>query len=201
MPQTPKPLSPGLKIALEYGPLIVFFLAFMVMRDRMVTLGGREYGGFIVATMVFVPVLALSNLLMWRLTGKLSVMQLLTLVLVVTFGGLTVWLNDERFFKMKPTFIYAIFAGILGLGLALRRNWLELVMGEVLPMRHEGWMKLTQRLALLFLGLAVANEVVWRTMTDTAWVNFKTFGLPIIMFVFFMANARLFSHYGTDRQD
>ncbi|WBU60742.1 inner membrane-spanning protein YciB [Paracoccus albus] len=192
--------APWVKPALEYGPLALFFVVFMFMRNRTVMLGGTEYGGFVVATMIFVPVLALTTFLLWRLTGKLSAMQLLTLVLVVLFGGLTIWLNDERFLKMKVTIIYAIFAGLLGLGLLLRKNWLELVMGEALPMQHEGWMKLTLRMVLLFAFMAVANEFVWRTMSDTAWVNFKTFGLPVIMFAFFMANAGLFNRYALEKE-
>ena len=147
------------------------------------------------------PVLALSTLVLWRLTGKLSVMQVLTLVLVVVFGGLTVWMNDERFFKMKVTLIYGLFAGLLSLGLILNRNWLELVIGEALPMQHAGWVKLTQRMIALFIGLAIANEAIWRNMSDTAWVNFKTFGLPVIMFVFLMANAGLFTRYAINKDD
>lgn len=196
-----KEVKPWVKPALEYGPLILFFAVFMVMRDRTVMLGGTEYNGFIVATMIFLPVLVLTTFALWRLTGKVSAMQLLTLVLVVVFGGLTVWLNDERFLKMKVTIIYAIFAALLSLGLILRKNWLELVMGEALPMRHEGWMKLTFRMVLLFVGLAIANELVWRNMSDTAWVNFKTFGLPVIMFGFFMANAGLFNRYAVEKKD
>ena len=200
-PNTRKPVSPGIKALLEFGPLLVFFVAFKLMKDRPVTLGGTEYEGFIVATMIFVPVLALSTLVLWRLTGKLSVMQVLTLVLVVVFGGLTVWMNDERFFKMKVTLIYGLFAGLLSLGLILNRNWLELVMGEALPMQHAGWIKLTQRLIALFVGLAIAKEAIWRKMSDTAWVNFKTFGLPVIMFVFLMANAGLFTRYAINKDD
>ena len=196
-----KEVKPWVRPALEYGPLILFFAVFMVMRSRTVMLGGTEYGGFIVATMIFVPVLALTTFALWWLTGKVSAMQLLTLVLVVVFGGLTIWLNDERFLKMKVTIIYAIFAGLLSLGLVLRKNWLELVMGEALPMRHEGWMKLTFRMVLLFIGLAIANELIWRNLSDTAWVNFKTFGLPVVMFAFFMANTRLFSAYALDKDD
>ena len=192
-----KEVKPWVRPALEYGPLILFFAVFMVMRSRTVMLGGTEYGGFIVATMIFVPVLALTTFALWRLTGKVSAMQLLTLVLVVVFGGLTIWLNDERFLKMKVTIIYAIFAGLLSLGLVLRKNWLELVMGEALPMRHEGWMKLTFRMVLLFIGLAIANELIWRNLSDTAWVNFKTFGLTAAIFVFFMTQGRVFRDYGT----
>ena len=184
-----------LKPALEYGPLVLFFLAFRQMKDRTVEIGGTEYGGFILATMIFVPVLALSTLALWRLTGKLSAMQIMTLVLVIVFGGLSVWLNDERFFKMKPTMIYALFAVLLALGLAMGRNWLELVMGSALPMQHQGWVKLTWRMIVLFAALAVANEIIWRNMTDQAWVNFKTFGLPGVVFVFFVLNAGLFSRY------
>lgn len=194
-------VKPWVKPVLEYVPLILFFAVFMIMRDRTITLGGEEYGGFVLATMAFVPVLILSTFMLWRLTGKLSAMQVMTLIMVVVFGGLTVWLNDERFFKTKVTIIYAIFAGLLSLGLILRRNWLELVMGEALPMKHEGWIKLTFRMIILFSGLAIANEIVWRNLSDTAWVNFKTFGLPAIMFIFLMANAGLFSHYAIEKEE
>lgn len=198
MPETRK-INPWLKAGLEFGPLILFFVVFMRLRDKTLTIAGTDYSGFIVATLVFIPVLVLSTLALWRLTGKLAPMQIATLVLVVVFGGLSVWLNDPKFFKMKPTIIYLIFAGLLGLSLALRRNWLELVMSEALPMRAEGWRILTIRMELLFLGLAIANEVVWRNMSETAWVNFKTFGLPAIMIAFFVANSKLFERYALPR--
>ncbi|MTH78581.1 inner membrane-spanning protein YciB [Paracoccus aestuariivivens] len=191
----PRKINPWLKSALEFGPLVLFFVTFMRMRDKTVTLGGTEYSGFIFATLVFIPVLVLTTLALWRLTGKLSPMQIATLVLVIVFGGLSVWLNDPRFFKMKPTIIYLIFAGLLGLSLVLRKNWLGLVMSEALPMSAQGWHILTQRMAVLFLGLAVANEIVWRSMSETAWVNFKTFGLPLLMVVFFVLNSKLFERH------
>ena len=195
----PRKINPWLKAGLEFGPLILFFVVFMRLRDKTLTIAGTEYSGFIVATLVFIPVLVLSTLALWRLTGKLAPMQIATLVLVVVFGGLSVWLNDPKFFKMKPTIIYLIFAGLLGFSLIRRRNWLELVMSEALPMRPEGWRILTLRMVLLFLGLAAANEIVWRSMSETAWVNFKTFGLPAIMVVFFIANAKLFERYALPR--
>ncbi|GLK64039.1 inner membrane-spanning protein YciB [Paracoccus kondratievae] len=195
----PRKINPWLKAALDLGPLVLFFVVFMRFRDQTVTLAGREYSGFIFATLVFVPVLVICTLALWRLTGRLSPMQIATLVLVVVFGGLSIWLNDPRFFKMKPTIIYLIFAALLGASLILRRNWLELVMSEALPMRAEGWRILTLRMTLLFLGLAIANEAVWRLMSETAWVNFKTFGLPAIMVVFFVANSRLFERYALPR--
>lgn len=194
-------IKPWLKAALELGPLLLFFVVFMRFRDKTVMLGGTEYSGFIVATLVFVPVLVAATLVLWRLTGKLAPMQIATLVLVVVFGGLSIWLNDPRFFKIKVTLIYLIFAALLGLSLILRRNWLQLVMSEALPMRAEGWRILTLRLTLLFLGLALANEIVWRTQSETTWVNFKTFGLPGIMVIFFVLNARLFERHAIPRDE
>ena len=192
-------INPWLKAGLEFGPLILFFVVFMRLRDKTLTIAGTEYSGFIVATLIFIPVLVLTTLALWRLTGKLAPMQIATLVLVGVFGGLSVWLNDPKFFKMKPTIIYLIFAGLLGFSLIRRRNWLELVMSEALPMQAEGWRILTLRMVLLFLGLAIANEIVWRTMSETAWVNFKTFGLPAIMIAFFIANSKLFERYALPR--
>jgi intracellular septation protein len=193
-------IKPWVKAALEFGPLVAFFLAFVKLKDQSYTIAGTEYSGFILATAGFVPLLVVTTLILWRLTGRLAPMQIATLVLVVVFGGLSIWLNDERFFKMKPTIIYLLFAAILGLGLLRRRPWLALVMEETLPMEPEGWRILTQRMALFFLGLAVANEVVWRSMSDQAWVNFKTFGLTVLMFGFFMGQGRLFARYGIEKK-
>lgn len=194
-----KKISQGLKLALDMGPILAFFAGYIAMRDRSFQIAGAEYSGFIVVTALFIPLLAATTFLIYRLTGKVSKMQLMTLVLVVIFGGLTVWLNDERFFKMKPTMIYTLFAGILGWGLLRGQSYLQLVMEEVLPMQPEGWMILTRRVTLFFLGLALLNEIVWRSMSTDAWVNFKTFGLTIGVFAFFMAQSRLFQTYGLEK--
>ncbi|RMC37850.1 inner membrane-spanning protein YciB [Paracoccus alkanivorans] len=194
-----KETKPWVKPVLELGPVLLFFAVFMLFRGEEVNLFGRNYSAFILATLIFVPVLALATLIQWRLTGRLAPMQIATLVLVVVFGGLSVWLNDPRFFKMKPTLIYLLFAVILGVSLIARRNWLQMVLSDALPMDSEGWRKLTLRMALAFLALAVANEIVWRTMSETTWVYFKTFGLPLILFVFLMANAGLFRDHALDR--
>lgn len=179
-----KPLNPIVKQVLELGPPLLFFVAYLRMRDETYTVGGTEYDGFIVAAGVFVPILLVSIAILWKLTGKLSRMQVFTAVMVVLFGGLTVWFNDERFFKMKTTLVYGLFSAILGLGLLQGRSYLAWVMSEFLPMAHEGWMRLTKRLTAFFAGLAVANEVVWRTMSTDAWVKIETFGFPLLMFVF-----------------
>lgn len=199
MPE-PRTVSPWVKFALEFGPVIAFFLAFGRLKEMTVTIGGTAYGGFILATAIFVPLLVLCTLILWGLTGRLSPMQIATLVLVVVFGGLSVWFNDERFFKMKPTIIYAIFAGILGFGLMRGKSYLALVMEGAMPLTGEGWMILTRRLMFFFAGLAVANEVIWRSFSDQAWVNFKTFGLPAALFAFFMAQSGLLKRHGTDDQ-
>jgi len=191
-------INPWLKTALELGPVLVFFLTFGRLKAETVTLWGTEYGGFVLTTAIFVPVLVLATLILWRLTGRLSAMQVVTLVLVVVFGGLSVWFNDPRFFKMKVTLIYLLFAGALGFGLLRGQSYLALVMDEALPMAREGWMILTRRIALLFGGLAIANELIWRNLSDQLWVDFKTFGLPAVMFLFFMAQARLIEKYRSD---
>ena len=193
-----KTVSPGLKALLEYGPIAAFFVGYVWLKDRTFAVAGTEYDGFIAVTAAFVPLLVITTLLLWRLTGKISKMQVATVVLVVVFGGLSVWLNDERFFKMKPTIIYVLFAGVLGFGLLRGQSYLQSVMGEALEMAQEGWMILTRRLTLFFAGLAVANEAVWRLMSTDAWVNFKTFGLTLALFGFFMAQAGLLKRYGKD---
>jgi intracellular septation protein len=191
-----KKIGTGLKLALEMGPIAAFFIGYVKLKDEVFTIGGTDYAGFIVVTAAFIPLMILTTSILWKLTGKLSRMQIATVVLVVIFGGLSVWLNDERFFKMKPTIIYALFAVALGIGLMRGQSWLQLVMGEALPMKPEGWMILTKRLALFFAVLAVANEVVWRGFSTEVWVNFKTFGLTIALFAFFMTQGKLMADYG-----
>lgn len=198
-----QPINPWLKAALEYGPLLLFLGLYWRMSGQTVTWHGTEYSGFILATAVFVPVAIVATLIQWRLTGHLSAMQAMTIVLLAVFGGLSVWLNDPRFFKAKPTIIYLLFAGILGLGLLLRRNWLQLVMSEAIPMQAAGWRILTRRLIVLFIALAGLNEIVWRTMSEATWVNYKVFGMTLILLVFFISQSGLFRRYalpeGSDR--
>lgn len=192
---------PWLKTGLELGPILLFFVAYLWLKDRSFSLGGTEYDGFIVVTAGFVPVFLISIGALWRLTGKLSRMQLVTAVLIVIFGGMSVWFNDPRFFKMKPTMIYLLFGGALGIGLLRGRSYLQLVMDEAMPLDTAGWMILTRRLTLFFLGLAVLNEVIWRTQTEEIWVYFKTFGLTAAIFVFFITQGRLFERHGTRDRD
>lgn len=191
-----KKINPLVKTVLELGPIVAFFVGYVRMKDKVFTIGGTEYDGFIIATAAFIPLLLISTGILWALSGKLSKMQLVTAVLVVVFGGMSVWFNDDRFFKMKPTIIYTLFAGILGFGLLRGQSYLKAVMGEMMPMEQEGWMILTRRMAIFFAALAVTNEVVWRSFSTDAWVNFKTFGLTAALFVFFMAQSKIFQKYG-----
>ena len=196
-----KRIDPILKLVLEMGPIVAFFAGYIAVRDKSYVIGGTEYDGFIVVTAAFIPLILLTTALLWKLSGHISKMQIATAVLVVVFGGLTVWLNDDRFFKMKPTMIYTLFAGILGVGLLRGQSYLKLVMEEAMPLRHEGWMILTRRLTLFFVGLAVANEVVWRTMSTDTWVNFKTFGLTAAVFLFFMTQSGVCQKYAAEADE
>ncbi|MEP5758602.1 MAG: inner membrane-spanning protein YciB [Litoreibacter sp.] len=191
-------ISQGLKSALELGPVALFFAAYLKMKDETYTIAGVDYSGFIVATVVFIPILLLSTMILWKLTGKLSRMQVLTAVMVIFFGGLTVYFNDEQFFKIKTTIVYGFFAVTLGIGLLLGKSWLGYVMDEFLPLTDEGWMILTKRLTAMFAGLAIANEFVWRTMSTDAWVKIETFGFPIALFGFFMLQTKLFEKYAEE---
>ncbi len=195
---TEKKINSTLKTVLEMGPIVVFFGAYLWLREKTFLIAGTEYEGFIIVTACFVPLMILSSLALWRLTGNLSKMQIATLLLVVVFGGLSVWLNDDRFFKMKPTMIYLLFGGVLGFGLSRGQSYLKYVLEEMLPLQQEGWMILTRRLMLFFLSLSVLNELIWRTQSTDTWVYFKTFGLTVAMFGFFMLQTKLFQTYGQD---
>lgn len=194
-------ISPVLKFALELGPIAAFFVGYLRLRDETFTIAGSDYSGFIIVTAAFIPVLLAATAALWALTGKLSRMQVVTAVLVIVFGGLTVAFNDERFFKMKPSIIYGLFAAVLAVGLARGQSYLRFVMEELVPLDQTGWMKLTRRVTAFFILLMVANEIVWRTMSTDAWVNFKTFGLPIATMGFFLAQGPLFARHGPDEPD
>ncbi len=179
-----KSINPILKQVLELGPTIIFFLIYLRIKDDTFTLAGTEYSGFIVATLIFVPVLLVAMGILWALTRTLSRMQIFTAFMVIFFGGLTAYFNDERFFKMKTSIVYGCFAAILGIGLLRGRSYLEWVMGDFLPMKPAGWMILTKRITVMFIALAIANELIWRTQSTELWVKLETFAFPVVLFVF-----------------
>jgi len=184
-------INPILKQVLELGPPVIFFLIYLRIRDNTYVLGGTEYSGFIVATLIFVPIMLVAMAVLWALTGQLSRMQIFTAFMVIFFGGLTAWFNDERFFKMKTSIVYGVFAVLLGIGLARGQSWLAFVLKDALPMQDEGWMILTRRLCGMFAALAIVNEVIWRTMSTDTWVKIETFAFPIalVAFLFWQISA------------
>ncbi|NDW02141.1 inner membrane-spanning protein YciB [Salipiger sp. PrR002] len=193
-----KQINPFLKTVLEFGPVLAFFVAYLLLKDNSYLIGGREYQGFVVVTAGFIPLMLICTGLLWKLTGHLSAMQVVTAVLIVVFGGLSVWLNDERFFKMKPTLIYLLFGFALLIGILRGESYLRKVMEGLMPLQEEGWMILTKRICGFFFGLALLNEIVWRTMSTENWVYFKTFGLTAAVFAFFMTQGGLFKRYALE---
>jgi intracellular septation protein len=174
--------SPLLKLALEIGPIAVFFVTYT--RSDIYT-----------ATAVFIPTILAALVASWWLTRSLPKMAVVTAVMVVIFGGLTLWLQDATFIKMKPTIVNLIFAGGLGWGLARGRSYLKDLMGDALAMTDEGWTILTRRWAVFFVFLAVVNELVWRTQSEAFWVSFKTFASPAMTFVFVFAQFALLKRH------
>ncbi|MBR2575034.1 MAG: septation protein IspZ [Loktanella sp.] len=179
-----KTINPILKQVLELGPTLAFFLIYLRIKDETYTFAGTDYSGFIVAALVFVPILLVAMAILWVLTGKLSRMQVFTAFMVIFFGGLTAYFNDERFFKMKTTIVYGAMAALLGIGLLRGQSYLQFVMEEFLPMQRAGWMIFTKRLAFIFAVLAVANEIIWRTQSTETWVKLETFAFPVVLFLF-----------------
>ncbi|OWU72608.1 inner membrane-spanning protein YciB [Marinibacterium profundimaris] len=179
-----RPINPIVKQVLELGPTIAFFLIYLRLKEQVYVWGGTEYSGFIVATLIFVPILLICMAILWKLTGHLSRLQIFTAVIVIFFGGLTAYFNDERFFKMKTTIVYGVFATLLGIGLLQGKSYLAYILNDMMPMKEEGWMILTRRLFVMFILLGVGNEFVWRTMSTDAWVKIETFGFPLLLFGF-----------------
>ena len=185
-----------LKNLLEYTPIAVFFIVFVFFKNDQISLFGRELSGFVLATLVFVPMVVIATAVSWIVLNEVSRIQLLTLILVVVFGGMTIFFNDERFLKMKPTLIYCLFSIILIFGVFRKISYLETLLGKASPLNYDGWMILTRRMAYFFLFLAALNEFVWRTQTTEAWVYFKTFGLTFAMFAFFISQYSVFKTHG-----
>ncbi|MDJ0821283.1 MAG: inner membrane-spanning protein YciB [Paracoccaceae bacterium] len=194
---TTKPVHAGVKAVLEYGPIIGFLVVYLLYKDEVFVVAGTEYTGFVAVTAAFIPIFLLSIGALWFLSGRLARMQVVTAVMLIVFGGLSVWLNDPKFFKMKPTAVYLLLAAILGIGLLRRQSWLKFVMEEMIPLKEKGWMILTRRVTAMFFLSAVANEVVWRTQTEEFWVFFETLAMPVLIFAFFMSQTRLFVEYAT----
>lgn len=174
----------------DYGPLIAFFAAYMTH-------------GLFVATAVIVAVTIAGLALSVATTRTIPRMPLITAVLVTVFGGLTLWLNDPAFIKMKPTIVEALFAVVLGGGLLMDKPLLRPVLGMALPwaLTHRGWTVLTARWAAFFASLAVLNELVWRTQPTDVWVTFKVFGILALTLGFAVAQVPLLTRYRVEDEE
>jgi intracellular septation protein len=196
-------LNPTVKLVLDLGPLLVFFLAnsrpalFAPLLRPFLSdaLLSGEHAGIFTATAIFIPTVLVALGIGYALTRHLPLMPVITAVIVVVFGGLTLILQDETFIKLKPTIIYVLFGAALLIGLAFGKSLLGLVFDSVFHLTDEGWRKLTLRWALFFLALAVLNEFVWRTMSTDTWVTFKVFGVVPITFVFAALQYPLLQKY------
>ena len=192
-----KEMNPWLKLALEIGPVAVYFFAYQRFSDG-VEVGGTLYGGVVAATAVFVPLLLLSLGVSWALTRTLPRMAVFTAIVVVVFGGLTVWLNDDTFTKMRPTVVYGLFAFVLGAGMLIqKRSYLRYLMGEMMPLSDEGWWLFTRNWVIFFVLMAVFNEFVWRVLGEEAWVFLDTFGQMGLTFVFLATQWPLLQRHST----
>lgn len=166
------------RLVLDLGPLLIFFAAF-------------KYFGIFGATAAFMAAVLVALAVGYGIDKRLSPMPLFTAILVMIFGGLTLYLKDATFIKMKPTVLYAIFGVVLLGGLRFNRLFVKYVFAQAFELDEKGWKKLTIRWGVFFLALAVLNEIVWRCTTTATWVSFKVWGIIPLIFLFALAQTPL----------
>ena len=174
--------SPAVKALTDYGPVLVFFVAYVT-------------ADLFVATAALMAATAVALAIAYGVDRRIPAMPLITAGIVGVFGGLTLWLNDETFIKLKPTIVQALIAAVLLGGLAFGRTWLKPLLGQAWTMSDLGWRLLTLRFGLFFAAMAVLNELVWRTQPTDVWVTFKVFGIAGITFLFGLSQVPLLTRY------
>lgn len=179
-------ISPLLRLAIETGPLVVFFVA-----------NARE--GIFFATGAFMVAILLSVTASFWLERRLPIMPVVTAGVVLVFGGLTLALQDELFIKLKPTIVNLLFAAAIFAGLLLRRNFVSMVLGPVMQLTDEGWRRLAVRWGGFFVVLAILNEIVWRNFSTDAWVSFKLFGIMPLTIAFSIAQVPLLTRFALQK--
>jgi intracellular septation protein len=182
--ETPK-LNPLLKLALDIGPLVLFFAA-------------NSRFGIFVATGVFMVAVVTALLVSYTMTRQWPIMPVVTAIVVMVFGGLTLALHDETFIKLKPTIIYVLFGGILLGGYIFEKPFLAILFDSMFHLTQEGWRKLTLRWTVFFFALALLNEAIWRTQSTDFWVNFKLFGFVPLTFAFAALQYPLLMRYAAE---
>ena len=169
-------MNPYVRLLTEAGPLGAFFFS-------------NAKFGIMTGTAVFMVAIVVSLLVSWHVERRVPIMPVVGAGFVLVFGGLTLWLNDDLFIKIKPTLVNLLLAAVLFIGHAMRRNVMKHVLGTVLNLDDEGWRTLGLRWAFFFLLLAGLNEAVWRTLSTDDWVNFKVFGIMPLTLLFSMVQA------------
>jgi intracellular septation protein len=194
MSETAEPQG-GAKLLIDLGPLLVFFLVNFLAPVPQVMRIFVATGAFMVAMVAAM----LFSAIRYR---RISPLLWFSGIMVVILGGLTIWLHDETFIKMKPTVYYVLVAALLGFGLATERPLLQRVLGSTYPGLDEtGWAKLTRNWALFFVFMAVLNEAVWRNSSTQFWIGFKIWGALPLTFLFAAANIPMLLRHGLMRED
>lgn len=189
------------KLALELGPLVVFFFINAKGKDILEAFPVLEQWfaqPIIFATAVFMVAMAISLVLSKIMLGKIAMMPLITGAVVLVFGGATIYFQDSTFIKMKPTITNGLFAAVLLGGLLFGQSMLRYVFGEVYKLQERGWYLMTLRWGLFFVFLAIVNEVVWRNFSDDFWVAFKVWGIMPITMIFTFSQIPLLMRYSID---
>jgi intracellular septation protein len=187
-----KTLSPGMRMAVDFGPLLVFFLVNFVSR-------GEQIGRVLAATAAFMVATGVAMAFSQWKAGRISPMLWMSGVLVLIFGGLTIYFHDETFIKVKPTIIYAMLSSILIFGLATGRPLLQSLLESAYPgLTAQGWRQLTINWAIYFVAMAIANEIVWRNFSWNFWVAYKLWGVIPLTFLFAAANLPMMLKHGLE---
>ena len=175
-------MNPTLRFALDMGPLLVFFVAY-------------RFAGLMAATATLIACTLFSLAVIYAFEKRLAVMPLVSGIAVTIFGGMTLWLNDEMFIKMKPTLVNLLFASILLIGVMRKKPLLKYVLESALHMSEQGWLILSRRWGPFFIFLAALNEIIWRNFPLDFWVNFKVFGMFTCTVLFTLGQIPLMKKY------
>ncbi len=184
-----KEMGAGMRLALDLGPLLLFFAA------------NAKFGIF-AATALFMAAIVSAMIASYVLVRHISAIQLFSAFMVLVMGGLTIWLHDATFIKLKPTIYYTLVAGMLGFALVTGRPLLKNVLGGAYPgLEPEGWRKLTRNWALFFAAMAIANEAVWRNSSTDFWIGYKLWGAIPATLLFALANVPMLMRHGLNRDE